>query len=186
MTPKPGPTQFRLSIEGVRQRHRGVVGQQAGGERMREPGQTCSNISSDAGSSGPSAYISVDRDTASRLGVIATSTIDDALYSAFRPAHRLDDFYRDQPVPRDSGSHARPAQHGGIAGQPAAENQLGRHHSAVQHGHHQLSDRRRCRSPAWPSTRPPPWVLTPRPAYRWARRSTRSNRPPKTSPCPPA
>jgi multidrug efflux pump len=40
------------------------------------------NVASDAGSSGAGAYITVDRDTASRLGV-TTSSIDDALYSAF-------------------------------------------------------------------------------------------------------
>jgi len=40
------------------------------------------NIASDAGATGASAYISVDRDTASRVGV-TTSAIDDALYSAF-------------------------------------------------------------------------------------------------------
>jgi multidrug efflux pump len=40
------------------------------------------NVVSDAGAQGTAAFINVDRDTASRLG-IATSTIDDALYSAF-------------------------------------------------------------------------------------------------------
>jgi multidrug efflux pump len=75
-----GPTQFRLSIEGaddkvVTQWANKLAGQMKLLSSLR-------NVSSDAGSSGPSAYISVDRDTASRLG-ITTSSIDDALYSSF-------------------------------------------------------------------------------------------------------
>jgi multidrug efflux pump len=75
-----GPTQFRLSIEGADDK---VVTQWANklAERMKLS-SSLRNVSSDAGSSGPSAYISVDRDTASRLG-ITTSSIDDALYSSF-------------------------------------------------------------------------------------------------------
>ncbi|MDB5889333.1 MAG: acriflavin resistance protein [Polaromonas sp.] len=75
-----GPTQFRLSLEGA---SNAAVVQAATrlSERMREI-PALRNVASDAGSSGPSAYINVDRDTASRLG-IATSAIDDALYSAF-------------------------------------------------------------------------------------------------------
>jgi len=75
-----GPTQFRLSLEGVSD---AAVVQAASrlSERMREL-PALRNVASDAGSSGPSAYINVDRDTASRLG-ISTASIDDALYSAF-------------------------------------------------------------------------------------------------------
>ena len=40
------------------------------------------NVSSDAGAQGLAAYIDVDRDTASRLAITASS-VDDALYSAF-------------------------------------------------------------------------------------------------------
>ncbi|WP_309684027.1 efflux RND transporter permease subunit [Polaromonas sp.] len=75
-----GPTQFRLSLEGV---DNAVVVQWAG--KLAERMQTLAsvrNVASDAGSSGSAAYITVDRDTASRLGV-TTSSIDDALYSAF-------------------------------------------------------------------------------------------------------
>jgi multidrug efflux pump len=75
-----GPTQYRLSLEGV---DNAAVVEWASklSERMREL-PALRNIASDAGSSGPSVFINIDRDTASRLG-IAASTIDDALYSAF-------------------------------------------------------------------------------------------------------
>ncbi|MBC7610166.1 MAG: efflux RND transporter permease subunit [Polaromonas sp.] len=75
-----GPTQFRISIEGS---DNSVVVDWANrlAQRMRELADL-RNVSSDAGSSGASAFITVDRDTAARLGV-TTSSIDDALYSAF-------------------------------------------------------------------------------------------------------
>lgn len=75
-----GPTQFRVSIEGADDQ---VVTQWANKlAAQMKLSSSLRNVSSDAGSSGPSAYISVDRDTASRLG-ITTSSIDDALYSSF-------------------------------------------------------------------------------------------------------
>ncbi len=75
-----GPTQYRVSLEGsdtaaVTEWAGKLARQMATLSRVR-------NVSSDAGSSGNSAYINVDRDTAARLG-ITTSSIDDALYSAF-------------------------------------------------------------------------------------------------------
>ncbi|MDO9360328.1 MAG: efflux RND transporter permease subunit [Polaromonas sp.] len=75
-----GPTQFRVSIEGA---DNATVVQWAGklAQRMSEL-PSLSNVASDAGAQGSSAYITVDRDTASRLA-ITTSSIDDALYSAF-------------------------------------------------------------------------------------------------------
>lgn len=75
-----GPTQFRVSLEGS---NNATVVQWANklAQRMQEL-KTLRNVASDAGSSGAGAYITVDRDTASRLGV-TTSSIDDALYSAF-------------------------------------------------------------------------------------------------------
>ena len=75
-----GPTQFRLSIEGS---DNNVVVEWANklAARMQEL-SALRNVASDAGSNGASAYITVDRDTASRLA-ITTSSIDDALYSAF-------------------------------------------------------------------------------------------------------
>ena len=75
-----GPTQFRISLEGS---DNAVVVQWANklALRMQEL-PDLRNVSSDAGSQGPSAYITVDRDSAARLA-ITTSSIDDALYSAF-------------------------------------------------------------------------------------------------------
>ena len=75
-----GPTQFRVSLEGS---NNAVVVQWAGklAERMARS-SSLRNVVSDAGAQGTAAFITVDRDTASRLG-ISTSAIDDALYSAF-------------------------------------------------------------------------------------------------------
>jgi multidrug efflux pump len=75
-----GPTQFRVSLEGS---DNAVVVLWAGklAQRMRELASV-RHVSTDAGAVGASAYITVDRDTASRLGV-TTASIDDALYSAF-------------------------------------------------------------------------------------------------------
>jgi multidrug efflux pump len=75
-----GPTQFRVSLEGS-DNPTVILWANKLTERMRQL-SSLSHVASDAGSSGPSAYISVDRDTAARLGV-TTSAIDDALYSAF-------------------------------------------------------------------------------------------------------
>ena len=75
-----GPTQYRLSIEGadsatVNEWARKMVAQMAMKKEVR-------NATTDAGAVGSAAYIDIDRDTASRLGITAAS-IDDALYSAF-------------------------------------------------------------------------------------------------------
>ena len=75
-----GPTQFRASIEGA---DNALVVEWANklAQRMTKL-PSISNVASSAGSNASSAYINVDRDTAARLG-ISTSSIDDALYSAF-------------------------------------------------------------------------------------------------------
>ncbi|MCA1245022.1 efflux RND transporter permease subunit [Massilia sp. MS-15] len=75
-----GPTQYRLSIEGadsatVNEWARKLVARLANTKEVR-------NATTDAGARGSAAYIDIDRDTASRLGITAAS-IDDALYSAF-------------------------------------------------------------------------------------------------------
>ncbi|MDP3168982.1 MAG: efflux RND transporter permease subunit, partial [Polaromonas sp.] len=75
-----GPTQFRVSIEGSDTATVALWANKLA-QRMQEA-PALRNISSDAGAQGSSAYIKVDRDTASRVGV-TTSAIDDALYSAF-------------------------------------------------------------------------------------------------------
>ncbi|OOG40468.1 efflux RND transporter permease subunit [Polaromonas sp. A23] len=75
-----GPTQFRVSVEGSDNATVALWATKLA-QRMQQS-TALRNIASDAGATGASAYISVDRDTASRLGV-TTSSIDDALYSAF-------------------------------------------------------------------------------------------------------
>ncbi|HSW03854.1 efflux RND transporter permease subunit [Aquabacterium sp.] len=75
-----GPTEFRVSLEGadtasVTEWATKLVQRLHGVDAVR-------NAVTDAGATGPSAYVDIDRDTASRLGITA-SAIDDALYSAF-------------------------------------------------------------------------------------------------------
>jgi multidrug efflux pump len=75
-----GPTQFRLSIEGADQ---ATVTEWATklAQRM-QANKELRNVVTDAGATGPAAFVSIDRDTASRVSLTAAS-IDDALYSAF-------------------------------------------------------------------------------------------------------
>ncbi len=75
-----GPTQFRVSLEGadtatVTKWVDTLVAEMRKHKEVR-------NVVSDAGATGLAAYIDIDRDTAARLGVTASS-VDDALYSAF-------------------------------------------------------------------------------------------------------
>ncbi len=75
-----GPTQYRVSIEGA---DTATVTEWANKLAAQMAKKTqLSNVVSDAGATGAAAYISIDRDTASRLSITA-SAIDDALYSAF-------------------------------------------------------------------------------------------------------
>jgi multidrug efflux pump len=75
-----GPTQYRLSLEGSNTQE---VQDWAGRLTARLANlKQLRNVSTDAKASAPSIHVDVDRDTAARLGV-STSTIDDALYSAF-------------------------------------------------------------------------------------------------------
>ncbi len=75
-----GPTQYRLSIEGA---DTATVTKWANAlaARMRQQKQL-RNVVTDAGATGSAAYVNIDRDSASRMSVTASS-IDDALYSAF-------------------------------------------------------------------------------------------------------
>ena len=75
-----GPTQFRVSLEGAD--NKVVVAWAARLAQRMAQSPSLRNIASDADASGTAAFITVDRDTASRLA-ITTSAIDDALYSAF-------------------------------------------------------------------------------------------------------
>ncbi len=78
-----GPTQYRVSLEGADSAT--VIewmGKLVAQLQTADAVKAVRNVSSDAGAQGLAANITVDRDTASRLGVTA-SAIDDALYSAF-------------------------------------------------------------------------------------------------------
>ena len=75
-----GPTQYRLDLEGVDTQ---LVNQWA--QRLVQRLQAVPEVrhaTTEAGASGPAAMIRVDRDTAARLGVTASS-LDSLLYSAF-------------------------------------------------------------------------------------------------------
>ncbi|VTU23935.1 Multidrug transporter MdtB [Variovorax sp. SRS16] len=75
-----GPTEFRVSLEGVdtttvNNWAKKLVARLAQTPEVR-------NATTDAGAQGLAAYVDIDRNTASRLSVTASS-VDDALYSAF-------------------------------------------------------------------------------------------------------
>jgi len=75
-----GPTQYRLSLEGadtqqVKTWADRLTAKLATLKQLR-------NVSTDASATAPAIFVDLDRDTAARLGV-STSSIDDALYSAF-------------------------------------------------------------------------------------------------------
>ena len=75
-----GPTQFRASLEGSDNKVV-VLWAKKLTERMASLA-SLRNVTTDAGATGASVFVTVDRDSASRLG-ISTASIDDALYSAF-------------------------------------------------------------------------------------------------------
>ncbi len=75
-----GPTQFRASLEGSDTKVVALWAKKLT-ERMASLA-SLRNVTTDAGATGASVFVTVDRDTASRLG-ISTAAIDDALYSAF-------------------------------------------------------------------------------------------------------
>ncbi|WP_422087432.1 efflux RND transporter permease subunit [Variovorax sp.] len=75
-----GPTEYRVSLEGVdsaaiTEWMTKLVARLQTSDKVR-------NVSSDAGAQGLAAFVNVNRDTAARLSITA-STVDDALYSAF-------------------------------------------------------------------------------------------------------
>ncbi|MFN6994291.1 MAG: efflux RND transporter permease subunit [Aquincola tertiaricarbonis] len=75
-----GPTPYRVSIEGA---DTATVNQWTLklAERLRA-NASISQVSTDAGAQGRAVQVTLDRDTASRLGITATA-LDEALYSAF-------------------------------------------------------------------------------------------------------
>jgi len=78
-----GPTEFRVSLEGA---DTAQVNEWANKlvARLQEPkfAPWVRNATTDAGAQGLAAYVDIERSTASRLSVTASS-VDDALYSAF-------------------------------------------------------------------------------------------------------
>ncbi len=75
-----GPTQYRVSIEGADTK---IVAEQAARvvDRLRQEPKL-RNVTTDANATGAAMYVEIDRDTAARLNISA-STINEALYSAF-------------------------------------------------------------------------------------------------------
>ncbi len=75
-----GPTEYRMSIGGVDAAQVNDWTRKLVERLQREP--KVRNATTDAGAQGLSAYVDIDRNTASRLSVTA-SNVDDTLYSAF-------------------------------------------------------------------------------------------------------
>ncbi|BEP95989.1 MdtB/MuxB family multidrug efflux RND transporter permease subunit [Acidovorax sp. A79] len=75
-----GPTEYRVSIGGVDSAQVNDWTRKLVERLQSEP--KVRNATTDAGAQGLSAYVDIDRNTASRLSVTA-STVDDTLYSAF-------------------------------------------------------------------------------------------------------
>ncbi|WP_422845881.1 efflux RND transporter permease subunit [Acidovorax sp. M2(2025)] len=75
-----GPTEYRVSIGGVDSAQVNEWTRKLVERLQREP--KVRNATTDAGAQGLSAFVDIDRNTASRLSVTA-STVDDTLYSAF-------------------------------------------------------------------------------------------------------
>lgn len=75
-----GPTQYRVSMEGADTATVTTWANKLAAQMKTKA--KLQNVVSDAGATGPAAYVSIDRDTASRLSITAAA-IDDALYSAF-------------------------------------------------------------------------------------------------------
>ena len=75
-----GPTEYRVSIGGVDAAQVNDWTRKLAERLQREP--KVRNATTDAGAQGLSAFVDIDRNTASRLSVTASS-VDDTLYSAF-------------------------------------------------------------------------------------------------------
>ncbi|MFT4047027.1 MAG: efflux RND transporter permease subunit [Solimonas sp.] len=75
-----GPTQYRLSLEGADTRQVAEWAQKLTAAMQKL--DTVQHATTDAGTTGRAAYIKLDRDSAARLDITA-STLNDELYSAF-------------------------------------------------------------------------------------------------------
>jgi hypothetical protein len=121
------------------------------------------DVSSDWQDKGLAAYVNVNRDTASRLGITMT---DNALYNAF--GQRLISTIWRTSIAwcwSTTPKHARP----GGAGLGAPDQQR-RRHCAERYRHGGRSAIPRCRLTIWISSRPPPSPSTCRTIILWAKR----------------
>jgi multidrug efflux pump len=75
-----GPTQYRFSVEGSNTADVNAEAQRIAAALKQVP--KVANVSTDAGATGAAAYVNIDRDSAARLNITASS-VDDTLYSAF-------------------------------------------------------------------------------------------------------
>ncbi|WP_267394100.1 MULTISPECIES: efflux RND transporter permease subunit [unclassified Sphingomonas] len=75
-----GPTQYRIAVQGANTAD--VTAETKRIVAALQHVAKIANVSSDAGATGPSAVVTLNRDTASRLAITASS-LDDTLYSAF-------------------------------------------------------------------------------------------------------
>ena len=85
----------------LRPGRRDSAGQPPGRSAWRRACRACPSCATSPPMLAPpalAAMVRVDRDTAARLGVTASS-LDNGLYQRLRPAHRLHHLHRDQPVP---------------------------------------------------------------------------------------
>ena len=176
-----GPTQYRVSLEGADDATVALWANKLV-ERLRSDTKV-RNVVTDVGSTGLAVEVDLDRDTASRLGISA-ATVDDALYSAYGQRIVSTIFtetnqYRvilearpDQATTPASIGDLRVLTTGGA--RDAAVGVRDDPHGAVAAAGHARGAVSRLR----------PSASTRRTACRWARRSTRSARPPRTSPCP--
>jgi multidrug efflux pump len=75
-----GPTQYRFSVEGSNTADVNGEAQRIAAA-LRHVSKVA-NVSTDAGATGAAAFVDIDRDSAARLNITASS-VDDTLYSAF-------------------------------------------------------------------------------------------------------
>ncbi len=75
-----GPTQYRVSVEGANTQLVNDWAVKLTAALAQE--KNLSNVTTDAGDHGLSAFVNIDRDTAARIG-ITPAAVDDSLYSAF-------------------------------------------------------------------------------------------------------
>ena len=172
-----GPTQYRVSLEGA---DTTTVNDWADklAERLAQR-KELRNVVTDAGATGAGG-LRRHRPRHRRAPVASRPrSIDDALYSAFgqRIVSTIFTETNQYRVILEAQPDAHAAER---AGHAAAAAPAPASRRRCRRSPRSASSRRRCRSRTWRSSRPPPSASTPRPACRWARRSTRSARRPRT------